>query len=269
MDTQLITNLLHSTIQSRMEIEITMQEPKSNNTIMPVMPDIADVADMPVMPDIAVAENSVETPETIEKPKKVLSQEDITTIVDNVLSNFIDYLSENTEFSHMQDEIINKRMRVIMKEKFNVMICKNISEFIIFLDEDENIQEYIAENGKITYDSVLSEDIHTYIYEYLYGETCYADDMAHGWLNWDERKGKYCNYDSFDIKIQDFLLNKIVKYVFQQYGDGYEFIDSKEKGQEHNSDSASEDADKDNSGEDESNITDYDEVKQKNECNIN
>ena len=268
-----------------MEIEITMQEPiqeiisnelKSNNTVMvdmPVMHDIADVAVMPVMPvmpDIAVAENSIETPETIEKPKKVLSQEDITTIVDNVLGNFIDYLSENTEFYHMHDEIINKRMRVIMKEKFNAMIAKNISEFIIFLDEDENIQEYIAENGKITYDSVLSEDIHTYIYEYLYGETCYADDMAHGWLNWDERKGRYCNNDSFDIKIQDFLLNKIVKYVFQQYGDGYEFIDSKEEDQEDQEEQEDQEDQEDQDEQEEiNNLGDYNEVKQKNECNIN
>ena len=144
-----------------MEIEITMQEPVQQ-------PEQELISNEPksnnkVMPDIAVAEDSGETPSAIEKPKKVLSQEDINTISDNVLSDLVDYLAENTEFYHMQDEIIITRMRVIMKEKYNSYIMETISEFIKFLEEDENIQEYIAENGKITYNVRQTEEIHEII----------------------------------------------------------------------------------------------------------
>ena len=224
---------------------------------------------MPVIPDIAVAENSVKTPETIEKPKKVLSQEDITTIANNVLSDFVDYLSENTEFYHMQDEIINKRMRVIMKKQYKSNIMETISEFINFLEEDENIQEYIAENGKISYNFEQTEAIHETISYYINGIfSYYIYDIPQGWLNIDMDSHRFYKSGEFHIySIMKCLEKTIIKYVFQQYGDGYEFIDSKEKEQEEQEDQENQEDPEEQ--EEINNLGDYNEVKQKNECNIN
>ena len=83
----------------------------------------------------------------------------------------------------MQDEIIITRMRVIMKEQYNSYIMETISEFIKFLEEDKNIQEYIAENDKITYDISWPEEIHETISNYLIDRCSpYVYDMSQGWL---------------------------------------------------------------------------------------
>ena len=99
-----------------MEINITMQEPITENTI--------------IDENNSLVNDLVETPKTLEKPKKILSDEDINTIINNVLGDFGDYLTENTRFEHMRDEIINKRMRERIKEKCNVRMSETILKFI-------------------------------------------------------------------------------------------------------------------------------------------
>ena len=130
----------------------------------------------------------------------------------------------------------------------------------------ENIQEYIAENGKITYNVRQTEEIHEIISDYVNERvSLYVYDMPQGWLELKDNGQNYKPGEFHIYSIMKCLENTIIKYVFQQYGDGYEFIDNQEEDQAHNSgEDASEDA-----NQDESKITDYDEVKQKNECIIN
>lgn len=240
-----------------MEIEITIQEPISENTIT----------------------NENNSPlNNLAKPQKILSDEDINTIIINVLDDIGDYLTKNTEFEHMRDEIINKRMMVIMKEKFSAKMVVSILKFIEFLEKDESFQEYIIENGKITYDILLVDDISKYIYDNLYDKIDYVSDMAQGWLNWNNRKGTFCNNSNFDNDIQHFLVQKLVKYVFQQYGDGYEFSNSKDEQKQNSDENANTDtshqneSDEDNSDADNSDEVDSDEddlkLRNKNECII-
>jgi hypothetical protein len=242
-----------------MEINITMHEPISENTI--------------IDENKSLVNNLVETPKTITKPKKKLSDEDINTIINNVFSNIGDYLTENTRFEHMRDEIINNRMRIIIKEKINVRMSETILKFIKFLDEDEYIKNYYAQFNKITFDISFTEDLHTYIYENLYSEFDYIPEIAQRWFN--------CNvYDN----VLDFIItNIVIKCVFQQYnnkyGNGYEFIDSNSKEeQKQNSDedvnantsSQNNSDDSDNSDDkDDKDDSDNVESKEKNECNIN
>lgn len=263
-----------------MEIEITMQEPVFENTISN-KPNNSDITTTEIIDE---PRDAVGTTKTLEKPKKVLSNEDINTIIDNIINDIGDYLTENTEFYHMKDEIINKRMRVIMKEKFYVKIGENILEFIEFLGENENIQEYIEINNKVIYDVRCLDNIHLSIYDYLYNYvTDYDIDITEGWLNWNERKGRFCNHDNFDINFKDFLIEKIVKYVFQ-LSDCYEFIDNptksldenkNEEEQYNNSDENNSndenDSNDENNSNDDNNSNDENEFnknKQNNECVI-
>ena len=235
-----------------MEINITMQEPISENTITDE--------------NNSLVNDLVETPKTIAKPKKVLSNEDVNTIINNVFTNIGDYLTENTRFEHMRDEIINNRMRIIIKEKINVRMSETILKFIKFLDEDENIKDYYAQFNKITFDVSFTEDLHTYIYEYLYTYLVdYIPEITDGWFD--------CNIDDIDDNVLDFIIiNILIKCVFQQYGNGYEFIDSKEEKNQNsdedvnaNTSSQNNSDDSDNDKDDSDNV----ESKEKNKYNIN
>jgi len=288
-----------------MEIEITMQEPVSDNTISNE-PNNSDITTTDIVNEsrdsVGITAEPLEIPKKVLSKKilskKILSNEGMNAIIDNVIDNVIndvgDYLTENTEFAHMKDEIINKRMRVIMKEKIYEKIHKNILEFGEFLAEDKYIQEHIEINNKVIYDVRCLDDInlymYNYIYDYLYNHLYSSSHndyitLAEGWLIWNEKKGKFYNVD---INLKDFIIQKIVKYVFQQLGDDYEFIDEQtnspdcnentnanEEEQNNNSDGDdSDDGSDGNDSNDDSNDgsdgeNEFNKNKQNNECVIN
>lgn len=171
--------------------------------------------------------NSVNSIEVVEPTilehsnRKVLSKTDIDNVIDKVFASIMDYLTEHTEFEHMRDEIINQRMRAITKEKYTVHIEHTINNFIKFLNQDESILEYIEDNGKLIYGT--GDDIDDLIVELIYTETAYVYDIAQGWLSWDNYRCHFPNNNNF--LGQNVLINNIIKYVFEQYGNGFEYLD--------------------------------------------
>jgi hypothetical protein len=137
-----------------------------------------------------------------------------------------DFLTENTEFDYLKDKIINRRMRDLMQDKFYKYVEDNISSFIKYLSEDEDILEFYDENKIITYSDSHTDDIHEKIYEEVYG-SINPLDMAYGWLNWDDHRCRFPKNDSFDLDVKDFMISTIIKYVFRKLDDGYEYLDNK------------------------------------------
>jgi hypothetical protein len=169
-----------------------------------------------------VVMNEMEEPTILEHSnRKILSKSDIDNLIDKVLTNIMDYLTEHTEFEHMRDEIINQRMRAITKEKYSEHIEHTIDNFTKFLNQDESILEYIEENGKLIYGT--GDDIDEFIYEKVYIETPYVYDIAQGWLSWDNYRCQFSNNNNF--LGQEVLINDIIKYVFEQYGNGFEYLE--------------------------------------------
>ena len=169
-----------------------------------------------------VVMDEMEEPTILEHSnRKILSKSDIDNLIDKVLTNIMDYLTEHTEFEHMRDEIINQRMRAITKKKYSEHIEYTIDNFTKFLNQDESILEYIEENGKLIYGT--GDDIDEFIYEKVYIETPYVYDIAQGWLSWDNYRCQFSNNNNF--LGQEVLINDIIKYVFEQYGNGFEYLE--------------------------------------------
>ena len=154
--------------------------------------------------------------------QKILSKSDIYNVIDKVFTSIMDYLTEHTEFEHMRDEVINQRMRAITKEKYTVHIENTIDNFIKFLNQDESILEYIEENGKLIYGT--GDDIDELIYQKVYIETPYIYDIAQGWLSWDNYRCHFSNNNNF--LGQEVLTNDIIKFVFEQYGNRFEYLEA-------------------------------------------
>jgi len=191
-----------------MEIEITMQNAN------------------PVQDTAPVVENT-ETPVVESEPiKKELSPEDVNIIIINIIDKVCIYLTEHTEFSHMKDKIINRRMRDLMQEKFYKAIEENVYDFITFLNENEQILDYYEQNKKIIYSVNDDDEFHQLIYEEVYGSVN-AIDMAYGWMNWDNDKFSVVDDADFGPELQDFMVNLIIKNVFESYDDRYEFIENR------------------------------------------
>ena len=146
----------------------------------------------------------------------MFTDKDITIIIDNIIEDVCNFLSDITDIIFMQDEIINARVRIIMKITFGKQLGDSILRFINFIDNDDTILRYIARNNKLTYGTHHSKDIHTYIYDYLYEETIYSNDFAQGWLNWNDYKEIY-QKDGDEVNIHNYALDKLIKYVFKQY----------------------------------------------------
>jgi hypothetical protein len=214
-----------------------------------------EVSNVVTVNDVILNEVSLEASDKDDKDiqhiKKDLTQEDITIIINNVINDICNYLSENTEFVHMNDNIINARAREVIRNKYEQDITKSISDFIIFLNTDETIQEYITENAKLIYDINNSEDIHVYIFNKIYLNIDYANTIAQGWFNWDSDKKQYTNI--YTNPIEYVLTNKIIQYVFQQYNDSnsYEFMDTYDEEEEENGEENEEENEEENDEEDE------------------
>jgi hypothetical protein len=241
-----------------MEIEITMTQPNkvSNEVQNEVQNEILnEVSNVVTVNDVILNEVSLEASDKDDKDiqhiKKDLTQEDITIIINNVINDICNYLSENTEFVHMNDNIINARAREVIRNKYEQDITKSISDFIIFLNTDETFQEYITENAKLIYDINNSEDIHVYIFNKIYLNIDYANTIAQGWFNWDSDKKQYTNI--YTNPIEYVLTNKIIQYVFQQYNDSnsYEFMDTYDEEEEENGEENEEENEEENDEEDE------------------
>ena len=246
-----------------MEIEFTTQNDtptpveviNEENTNKPdivnneIVSDIVAEAIDEVIADVVITE---ENENAVEDRKTELSQDDVDIIVAKVIDEMCDFLTENTEFDYLKDKIINRRMRDLMQDKFYNYIEDNISSFIKYLSEDEDILEFYEENKIITYSDSHTDDIHEKIYEELLDMTN-ALDLAYGWLNWNERECRFPKNDSFDIDVRDFMIRTIIKYVFGKLGDGYEYLDNKTSNE-------------DNTEEDDDTVEDSDNtVEEKNE----
>ena len=70
------------------------------------------------------------------------------------------------------------------------------------------------------------DDFHQLIYEEVY-ESVNAIDIAYGWMNWDSNNYCVIDNDNFGPELQDFMVNLIIKNVFESYGDEYEFIENR------------------------------------------
>jgi hypothetical protein len=192
---------------------------------------VADVVD-DVVDDVVVTEEANNEQENNEQEinvkdrKTELSQDDVDIIVAKVIDEMCDFLTENTEFDYLKDKIINRRMRDLMQDKFYKYVEDNISSFIKYLSEDEDILEFYDENKIITYSDSHTDDIHEKIYEELLDMTN-ALDMAYGWLNWDDHRYRFPKNDSFNLDVKDFMIRIIIKYVFDKLGDEYEYLDNK------------------------------------------
>jgi hypothetical protein len=180
----------------------------------------------------------------------ILEETDFDYIVDKLFESILNYLTTNTEFEHMKDNIINQRMRIIIREKYNKNIENIISKFIKFLETDEIILEYIQENNKLIYGS--GDDIDNYIYDEIY-EEIYGNsilfDIAQGWLSWDNYRCKFSNNNNFVMQAENITIDNTIEYVFEKLGSKFEYIkkntDENNKSNE-NEDSDNEDTDDDN-----------------------
>lgn len=222
----IIIQILYNKLNTvKMEIEITMQNntpvqehtPVVQNTATPVIENIPN--------NLVINEETTINQETV-KGRKELSAEDINIIIINTIDKVCAYLTEHTEFEHMKDKIINRRMRDLMQEKFYRAIERNIYDFITFLNENKLVLEYYEQNKKIMYSVNNYDDFHQLIYEEVY-ESVNAIDIAYGWMNWDSNNYCVIDNDNFGPELQDFMVNLIIKNVFESYGDEYEFIENR------------------------------------------
>jgi hypothetical protein len=138
-------------------------------------------------------------------------------IVNKIVNDMCDYLTDKTEFDYMQDEIINNRARSVMKNVLSRKILDTIDMFIDFLDTNEDILEHININGKIIYSihNVEKNIINELIYDYLYDNIIYAKEFGRGWVNWNDNDEIFCNNEDFEDELKVFYINTMVKYVFE------------------------------------------------------
>lgn len=223
-------------------------------------------------PDISItSENSEIVENTNEIISNTLSPKDKDDIIKKVISNYCDYLTEISEFDHMRDNVINTRTRELMLEQYASEVENTINKFEEFLKEDESILEYIENNNsKLIYGS--GNDIDEIIYETVFYETPYSNDMAQGWLSWDNHYCRFTNNNNF--LGQEVITNDIIKFVFEKYGTGYEFIQPSDNISEYNTNNISDndstdDAEDNMNKSDSADNTDNENKKQNNdECTI-
>jgi len=218
-----------------MEIEIIMQSQDQLKEID--LNQISSAVSNGNMDDVVILDAQIkeQTEETIENTNdnqhsnQIFTSQNIIAIIDNVINDVCDYLTEHTDFEHMKDSMINTRMRILMREKYDIQLTKDILGFIEFLQTDDTIQEALNEtNNKLTYNSNITEDIHTYINEFLcLNMAINTSALAYGWLNWNDAKGIFCSNSIFDSEIQDYVISRIIKYVFRT---GNALLDNTYKG---------------------------------------
>lgn len=129
-----------------------------------------------------------------------------TAVVNVIITEICDYLSEHTDFELMQDKIINTRARELLYEKYS----QTISDII------EQMGEYFQHATQIDKD-----DRHTYLYDNLC-ELIHNDGLhiavCLGWFSFDNVRVQFCGRNhNIDMDVSEFMINTIMEKCVKIY----------------------------------------------------